>query len=330
MKPFTYTRAGSVSEAVQARGSSTDSTFIGGGTNLLDLMKMGVERPSHLIDIHRVPLNQIEEHEGGLRIGALATNTDAANHRLIRERYPVLSQAILGGATQQLRNKATMGGNLLQRTRCYYFYDPSFAECNKRQPGSGCAAIEGFNRIHGILGTSTSCIATHPSDMAVALMALDASVQITGAQGARQIALRNFYRLPGDTPHIENVLERGEMITAIDLPALPYGKRSTYLKTRDRNSYAFALVSVAAVLDYSDGVIRKSHIAMGGVAHMPWRAEQAEKFLEGKKLDEETLHAAAESELKPAKGYSNNAFKIELAKRCIVRAVSTAAGISVA
>ncbi len=328
MKPFTYTRANSVDDAVKAIGQAPDSRFIGGGTNLLDLMKMAVDRPSHLVDIHRIELAQIEEHNGGVRIGALASNTDAANHRLIRERYPVLSQALLAGATQQLRNKATMGGNLLQRTRCYYFYDPSYEECNKRKPGSGCAAIQGYNRIHGILGTSPACIATHPSDMAVALMALDATVQVTGPKGSRQIAIQEFHRLPGDTPNIETNLQPGEMITAIDLPALPYGRRSTYLKVRDRNSYAFALVSVAVVLEYVDGTIQKSHIALGGVAHKPWRAEQAEKKLAGKKLEPELLRAAAEAELKDAKGYTDNAFKIELAKRSIVRAVTTAAGMS--
>ena len=328
MKPFSYQRVTSVNEAIEAIGQAPESRLIGGGTNLLDLMKMGVETPSHLIDIHRVGLTQIEEHEGGVRIGALATNTQAANHRLIRERYPVLSQAMLSGATQQLRNKATMGGNLLQRTRCYYFYDPSYEECNKRKPGSGCAAITGYNRVHGILGTSPPCIATHPSDMAVALMALDAKVQVAGPKGTRSIAIQEFHRLPGDTPEVETNLAHGEMITAIDLPALPYGKHSTYLKVRDRNSYAFALVSVAVVLDFSDGVIQKSHIALGGVAHKPWRAEQAEKRLAGKKLEPELLRAAAEAELRDAKGYTNNAFKIELAKRSIVRAVTTAAGMA--
>ncbi len=328
MKPFAYTRATTVDDAIKALGQSSDSRFIGGGTNLLDLMKMGVERPSQLVDIHRVPLTNIEEHAGGVRIGALATNTEAANHPLIRERYPVLSEAMLSGATQQLRNKATMGGNLLQRTRCYYFYDPSYEECNKRKPGSGCAAIQGYNRIHGILGTSESCIATHPSDMAIALMALDAKVQVTGPKGSREIPIQEFHRLPGNTPQIETNLQAGEMITAIDLPPMPYGKRATYLKVRDRNSYAFALVSVAVVLDQRDGTIQKSHIALGGVAHKPWRAEQAEKMLQGKRLEPELLRAAAEAELKSAKGYTDNAFKIELARRSIVRAVNTASSLS--
>jgi xanthine dehydrogenase YagS FAD-binding subunit len=330
MKPFTYTRATYVNEAVQVFAQYPDSRFIGGGTNLLDLMKMGVERPSHLVDISRLPLTQIEEYQGGVRLGALARNTDTANHPLVRSQYPVLSQAILSGASQQLRNAATNGGNLLQRTRCYYFYDPSYESCNKRVPGSGCAAIEGYNRIHAILGASKSCIATHPSDMCIALAALDAKVQVTGPKGERSIPFLEFHRLPGDTPQHETNLQTGELITAIDVPALPYAKRSYYLKTRDRNSYAFALVSVAVVLDLDEaGVIRHAHLAMGGVAHKPWRAEKAEKALVGKKPEPEMLRAAAEAELKPAKGYQENAFKIELAKRCIVRAVTTAATMQV-
>ena len=330
MKPFTYTRATGADEAVKAFAQNADTRFIGGGTNLLDLMKMGVERPSHLVDITRLPLTQIEEHGGGVRLGALARNTDTANHPLVRSQYPVLSQAILAGASQQLRNAATNGGNLLQRTRCYYFYDPSYESCNKRVPGSGCAAIEGYNRIHAILGASNACIATHPSDMCIALAALDAQVQVTGPKGARTIPLLEFHRLPGDTPQHETNLQSGELITAIDLPALPYAKRSYYLKVRDRNSYAFALVSVAVVLDVDEGgTIRRAHLAMGGVAHKPWRAEKAEKALLGKKPEPEALRAAAEAELKGAKGYKDNAFKIELAKRSIVRAVTTAAAMQV-
>lgn len=331
MKPFTYTRAASVDDAVMAFAQNDQARFVGGGTNLLDLMKMGVERPSHLIDINRLPLADISEHQGGVRMGALARNSDAANHELIRTRYPVLSQAILAGASQQLRNMATMGGNLLQRTRCYYFYDPTYKECNKRSPGSGCAAIEGYNRIHAILGASKSCIATHPSDMCVALTALDATVQVTGPKGSRSIPMNEFHRLPGNTPQHETNLAPGELITAIDVPALPFAKRSFYLKTRDRNSYAFALVSVAVVLDMDGGgAIRRAHIALGGVAHKPWRAEKAEKLLTGKKPESNVLRSAAEAELKDAKGYGENSFKVELARRCIVRAVSTAASMSVA
>ncbi|MFL6449548.1 MAG: FAD binding domain-containing protein [Bryobacteraceae bacterium] len=329
MRPFTYTRAASVDDAVKAFGTNPDTRYVGGGTNLLDLMKMGVERPAHLVDINRLPLTEITEHEGGVRMGALARNTDAANHELIRTRYPVLSQAILAGASQQLRNMATMGGNLLQRTRCYYFYDPSYGECNKRTPGSGCAAIEGVNRIHAILGANNSCIATHPSDMCIALAALDAKVQVTGPKGSRAIPMAEFHRLPGDTPQHETNLLPGELITAIDVPALDYAKRSYYLKVRDRQSYAFALVSVAVALDVEEtGTIRRAHIALGGVAHKPWRAERAEKALAGKKPDANVLRSAAEAELKDAKGYGGNDFKIELARRCIVRAVGTAAAMS--
>lgn len=326
MKAFAYTRAASVADAITAYSSSADCRFIGGGTNLLDLMKMGVERPSHLIDISRVPLNTIEERNGGLRIGAMVTNSDAANHPLVRAHYPVLSTAILSGASQQLRNMATMGGNLLQRTRCYYFYDPTYKDCNKREPGSGCSARTGLNRIHAILGSSEECIAVHPSDMCVALAALNATVQVQAAAGSRGIPLTQFHRLPGITPHIDTNLRPGEIITAIDLPALPEGTRSHYLKVRDRNSYAFALVSVAAVLDISsDNTVHGAQIALGGVAHKPWRATEAERMLIGHKLDEARIKAAAAQELKAAKPYRGNTFKVELAKRAIVRAVMTAA-----
>ncbi len=334
MRPFTYTRAQTVDDAIHAYGEGSygqgpDVRFIGGGTNLLDLMKMGVERPAHLVDVNRLPLTNIEEYQGGVRIGALVTNTDAANHALIRSRYPVLSEAILAGASPQLRNKATMGGNLLQRTRCYYFYDPSYRECNKRVPGSGCAAKDGYNRIHAILGASEECIATHPSDMCVALVALEAVVQVKGPKGARSIPMAEFHRLPGDTPQIDTNLQPGELITAIDLPAMPYAKRSTYLKVRDRNSYAFALVSVAAVLDMDEGgSVRGARIALGGVAHKPWRALRTEKALTGKKPAEAALRAAAEAELHDAKPYHDNAFKVELARRSIVRAVTTAVNLA--
>lgn len=329
MRPFSYTRANTVDEAIKAFAHTPEVCFLGGGTNLLDLMKMGVERPAHLIDINRLPLASIEEHEGGIRIGAMMTNTDAANHPLVRTRYPVLSEALLAGASPQLRNKATMGGNLLQRTRCYYFYDPSYRECNKRVPGSGCAAKTGYNRIHAILGASEQCIATHPSDLCVALLALDAVVQVKGANGDRSIAFADFHRLPGQTPQRDTNLDPGELITAIEIPAIPYARRSTYLKVRDRNSYAFALVSVAAVVDLdSAGAIRRSHIALGGVAHKPWRATKAEQALAGKKPDPATLRRAAEAELEGAKPYHDNAFKVELARRSIVRAVSSAVNLA--
>jgi xanthine dehydrogenase YagS FAD-binding subunit len=324
MRPFTYTSAQTIEEAIHA--AAPEARFIGGGTNLLDLMKMGVERPAHLVDIHRLPLNTIEEHESGVRIGAMVSNSDAANHPLIRARYPVLSQAILAGASQQLRNMATCGGNLLQRTRCSYFYDPSYRECNKRAPGTGCAAKQGVNRMHAILGASEECIAVHPSDMCVALAALEVVVQVKGPGGDRSIAMTEFHRLPGTTPNIDTSLRAGELITAIDIPSLPAAKRSTYLKVRDRNSYAFALVSVAAIIDTDGGVVREARIALGGVAHKPWRATKAERALQGKKLDQATLRAAAEEELAGAKPYHDNFFKVELAKRCIVRAAMTAAG----
>lgn len=329
MRPFTYSSAKSIDEAIQAYGQVPDVRFIGGGTNLLDLMKMGVEHPAHLVDINRLPLTTIEEHEGGVRIGALVSNTDAAGHQLIRSHYPVLSEAILAGASPQLRNMATMGGNLLQRTRCYYFYDPSYRECNKRNPGSGCAARQGYNRIHAILGASDQCIAVHPSDMCVALAALDAVVQVKGPKGARSIPMAEFHRLPGNTPQIDTNLHPGELITAIDLPPIPYARRSTYLKVRDRNSYAFALVSVAALVDLdSNGTIREARIALGGVAHKPWRAAKAEHALIGKKPEAAPIRAAADAELRSAKPYHDNAFKVELARRSIVRAVTTAASVA--
>ncbi len=329
MRPFEYSAPKNVDDATRAIGDGQSARFIGGGTNLLDLMKMGVEQPTHLVDINGLPLTGIAEHEGGIRLGALSTNTEVANHPLVRSRYPVLSQAILLGASQQLRNMATTGGNPLQRTRCYYFYDPAYSECNKRHPGSGCAAISGYNRIHAILGASSECIATHPSDMCVALSALDAVVQVQGPKGARSIAMTEFHRLPGNTPQLDTNLQPGELITAIDLPPLPYAKRSHYLKVRDRNSYAFALVSVAAVVDLDEsGMMREVRLALGGVAHKPWRATKAEHALRGKKPEPATLRAAAEQELHDAKGYEHNSFKIELAKRCIVRAVTTAVSAS--
>jgi xanthine dehydrogenase YagS FAD-binding subunit len=321
MKPFAYLRATETSTAIEAASSQTK--FIAGGTNLLDLMKEGVEQPDRLIDITRIQLAQIQSTSNGVRIGALAKNSDTANHPLIRTRYPLLSQALLAGASPQLRNMASVGGNLLQRTRCYYFYDTS-APCNKRQPGSGCAAIEGYNRIHAILGTSDQCIATHPSDMCVALAALDAVVQVSGAKGDRAIPFSEFHRLPGDTPQIETVLQPGELITAVDLPNSPFAEQSHYLKVRDRTSYAFAVVSVASALDINNGTIRNARMALGGVAHKPWRSVEAEKILVGAKPNEQTFQAAAAATLRGAKGYKHNAFKVELAKRAIVRSLTIA------
>ena len=322
MKPFAYLRVNEPSTAIQA-ATNNQTKFIAGGTNLLDLMQEGIEQPDRLVDITRIKLSQIESITNGVRIGALAKNSDTANHPLIRTRYPLLSQALLAGASPQLRNMASVGGNLLQRTRCYYFTNTTMP-CNKRQPGSGCAAIEGYNRIHAVLGTSESCIATHPSDMCVALAALDAVVRVSSANGERTIPFAEFHRLPGDTPQIETTLQPGELITAVDLPDSPFADRSHYLKVRDRTSYAFAIVSVASALDINNGMIRNARVALGGVAHKPWRAVEAEKILVGAKLNEQTFRAAADAALRGAKGYKDNAFKVELAKRSIIRSLTIA------
>jgi xanthine dehydrogenase YagS FAD-binding subunit len=331
MNPFTYSRVADPDDALTSIASKPHTKFLGGGTNLIDLMRMGVERPDALIDINRLPLAQIEElPEGkGVRIGAMVRNSDLADHSLIKTRYPVLSEALLSGASPQLRNMATVGGNLLQRTRCYYFYDPAFPACNKRKPGSGCGAIDGYNRIHAILGQSDQCIATHPSDMCVALAALDAVVRARGPKGEREIQFAAFHRLPGNMPNIDTNLQPEELITAVDLPAIPFATRSHYLKVRDRASYAFALVSVAAILDLDQSKkIKSARVALGGVAHKPWRASKAEQELMGKNTDEKTFRAAAEAELATAKGYKYNNFKIELAKRAIVRALSVVASMT--
>ncbi len=313
MKSFDYARAGSVAEATQAGGR-----FIGGGTNLLDLMKLQVETPGKLVDISRLDLNTIDEREdGGLTIGALVPNSDLAADPRVIAKYEVLSRALLAGASGQLRNKATTGGNLLQRTRCYYFYDTA-AGCNKREPGSGCEAIGGFNRIHAILGTSDKCIATHPGDMPVAMRALDAVIVTQKPDGdKRRVPIGDFYRLPGDTPQIENVLEAGELITHVELPAPPPG-RQVYRKVRDRASYAFALFSVAAVVHVEDGVIAYAALAFGGVAHMPWRNPQVEAALVGKTPSDKAFAAAADALLDGAKGFGSNDFKIPLARRTLI------------
>jgi xanthine dehydrogenase YagS FAD-binding subunit len=330
MRPFRYTRATDIPGAVSA-AQAPETKFLGGGTNLVDLMKTGTERPAHLVDITRLPLAAIDERsDGGVRIGATARNTDAANHPLVRQRYPVLSQALLAGASTQLRNMATMGGNLLQRTRCPYFYDPTYDECNKRAPGSGCAARVGYTRMHAILGASDGCIATHPSDMAVALAALEAVVHVIGPGGQRAMALADFYRLPGDTPELDTNLQHGELITAIDVPASPFARRSLYLKVRDRASYAFALVSVAAVLDVdAGGTIRAARLALGGVAPAPWRVLEAERRLVGQRAGEAAYRVSAESLLHGARAYRDNAFKVELARRTIVRALATTAALTI-
>src|SRR5438477_7186892 len=292
MNPFTYSRAEDASQAVTAGSGKSQSKFLGGGTNLIDLMKMGVETPDSLIDINPLPLAQIEELPDGkgLRIGAVVRNSDLAEHDLIKTRYRVLSEALLSGASPQLRNMASVGGNLLQRTRCYYFYDPAFPACNKRKPGSGCGALGGYNRIHAILGQSEQCIATNPSDMCVALAALDAIVRVRGPKGEREIKFDDFHRLPGNTPERDTNLEHDELIEYVDLPSMPFATRSHYLKVRDRASYAFALVSVAAALDLdSSKKIKRARIALGGVAHKPWRANAAEKKLLGQAADEKTF-----------------------------------------
>ncbi|MEO8598082.1 MAG: xanthine dehydrogenase family protein subunit M [Candidatus Solibacter sp.] len=317
MKNCTYSRAATAPEAISLIATHSQAKFLGGGTNLIDLMRENIEQPDALIDVTRLGLSGIEETaEGGVRIGAEVRNTAVANHPLVRQRYPVLSQAILFGASGQIRNMATVGGNLMQRTRCYYFYDQA-SRCNKRDPGSGCDAIEGFNRIHAILGTSEHCIATHPSDMCVALAALGATIYVDGADGPRAIPFDDFHKLPADTPHIETALRPGELITAVELAPLPFASRSLYRKVRDRASYAFALVSVAAALEIEGGRIGNARLALGGVAPKPWRAFEAERVLAGAEANQESFLRAAEAELAGASGYRDNRFKIELAKRTI-------------
>jgi xanthine dehydrogenase YagS FAD-binding subunit len=327
MEAISYERAANVSSAIQS-AREPGVMFIGGGTNLLDLMKGGVAKPRKLVDITHIDgLGAIAElPDGGLRIGALVRNSDAANHTWIRERYPLLSEAFLAGASAQLRNMATVGGNLMQRTRCYYFYDTGFAQCNKRMPGSGCAAIEGNSRIHAILGASSQCIATNPSDMSVALAALDAAVRVSGPNGERVIPFAEFHRLPGDHPEVDTTLQPGELITSVDLPPPLFAAHSSYLKVRDRASYAFALVSVAAALQMDGDTIRTAHIALGGVAHKPWRATATEQALTGQPLSRDNVQKAAALAVQDAKSYRDNGFKIELAQRAIVRAVQTAGG----
>ncbi len=328
MNAFQYVRATDRQSAIDAAMSpAAPARFLAGGTNLIDLMREGVEQPRLLIDITRLPLAVIEERpDGGVRVGAMVRNSHLASHPVIREQFPLLSYAVLNGASAQLRNMATTGGNLMQRTRCYYFYDTT-AHCNKREPGRGCDALDGFNRMHAILGASSQCIATHPSDMCVALAALDATVNIEGPMGARVVPFADFHRLPGETPDIDHNLQRGELITSVDLPASSAGLSSIYRKVRDRASYAFALVSVGAALRIADGKIRDVRLALGGVAHKPWRAVVAERTLLGAVPTREAFARAADAELEPAVPQAHNAFKIALAKRTIVAALSELAGI---
>ena len=323
MNPFRYSKPDTLRAAVEL--SSAHSRFIAGGTNLLDLMKENLTRPEHLIDITGLPLADLSETpSGGVMIGALVSNADLAWHPWIERRYPLLSQAILAGASPQLRNMASTGGNLLQRTRCYYFYDAS-VPCNKRRPGSGCPARSGLNRIHAILGASEQCVATHPSDMCVALAALDAVVHVLGRGGPRTIEFADFHRLPGDAPDRDNQLADDELITYIELPPAGFAEHSHYLKIRDRASYAFALVSVAAALELDGPVIRQARLALGGVAHKPWRDRAVESWLAGQAVSRETFTAAADALLQDAEALAHNGFKVKLARRAIVRALSEAA-----
>ncbi|MFC0204576.1 FAD binding domain-containing protein [Novosphingobium soli] len=325
MNPFRYDRAADAADAVR-RGGAEGARYLGGGTNLVDLMRETIERPAALVDVTGLSAAIEEQPDGGLRIGAAARNTAVAEHPLVRRRYPVLTRAIVAGASAQIRNMATTGGNLLQRTRCTYFYDDAASRCNKRRPGQGCDAREGFNRDHAILGASPACVAVHPSDMCVALAALDAQVHLRSGAGERTLPLVDFHRLPGDRPDIETMLEPGELITAIALPPLPPAARSTYRKVRDRSSYAFALVSVAAVLEVEDGRIRDVRLALGGVAHKPWRAHAAEEMLREGPATAQAFAAAAEAELAAAEGLKDNGFKIELARRTIAAVLTELAG----
>ena len=325
MRAFDYVRVTRIEDAVTALAAQ-DARCLAGGTNLLDLMKGYVEQPTRLVDITRLPLDRIEPTaEGGLRIGALVRNSDLANDRQVRRRYPLLAQALVSGASPQLRNMATVGGNLLQRTRCHYFTDVGFPSCNKRRPGSGCGALDGSNRIHAIFGTSEQCIATHPSDMCVALAALDAAVEARSAAGTRTIAFADFHRLPGSTPERDTELRQGELITAVTLPPSAFSAHSWYLKVRDRASYEFALVSAAVGLDLNDGVVRDARIVLGGVAHKPWRAQAAEQALIGHAVDDAAMAAAAAAATRGAHAYRDNAFKVTLAQRTVARAVREAA-----
>jgi len=325
MNNFGYARAADVVDAIRQIAADPAASFIAGGTNLIDLIKENVARPSRLIDITHLPLKTVEPtQDGGLRIGALVPNSDLAYHPQIAARYPLLASAILAGASAQLRNMASAAGNLLQRTRCLYFYDTA-TPCNKREPGSGCSAIGGINRMHAILGMSEHCIATHPSDMCVALAALDARVRATGSDDERSIAFADFHRLPGDTAHIDSNLRHDEIIIAIELPPKGFAKNYTYLKVRDRLSYAFALVSVAVGLDLEANKIKEARLALGGVAHKPWRNTAAEAQLRGARATRENFGRAADAVLRDARGFGHNGFKIELARRVIVRALTQAA-----
>ena len=325
MNPFSYARASDASDAIRL-GEIDRAKYLGGGTNLVDLLRETIEQPSALVDVTGLSATIEELQDGSLLIGAAARNVALAEHRAVRARYPVLARAILAGASPQIRNMATVGGNILQRTRCTYFYDADGSRCNKRSPGQGCNALDGFNRSHAILGASPACVATHPSDMCVALAVLDATVHLQGAQGTRSLQLTELHRLPGGHPERETELKLGELITAVELPALPSAARSTYRKVRDRASYAFALVSVAAVLELEGGKVKDVRLALGGVAHKPWRARKAEDALRGLPATAETFRAAADAELSDAAPLRDNGFKVELAKRTMTAVLGDLAG----
>jgi xanthine dehydrogenase YagS FAD-binding subunit len=325
MNSFSYARAVDVADAIR-QGGADDAKYLGGGTNLVDLMRETIERPSALVDVTGLSSAITEREDGSVLIGAAARNTAVAEHSSIRNRYPLLARAILAGASGQIRNMATVGGNLLQRTRCPYFYDDDGSRCNKRDPGQGCDAIDGFNRIHAILGASASCVATHPSDMCVALAALDAQVHVRGFQGERTIAFAELHCLPGDHPEIETTLRPGELITSVELPPTSFARRSAYRKVRDRASYAFALISVAAAIELDGGLVKEVRLALGGVAHKPWRASKLEAALKGQPATEQNFLAAANAELADAQPLTHNGFKIELARRTIVAVLAELAG----
>ena len=325
MHPFDFTRATDLGGAIAA-GSRPAAKFVAGGTNLIDLMKSEVERPAHLVDINSLSLAAVERVKGGIRIGALARMNDVALNPLVRQGFPVISQALLASASPQLRNMASIGGNLMQRTRCTYFRELTFAPCNKRNPGSGCAAMEGENRMHAVLGTSSSCIATHPSDLAVALSALDAVITLRGRDGERRVAAADFHLLPGSTPHIEHELHHGEMITSVFVPEAVHARHSSYLKVRDRSEFEFALASVAVGIEIDGGTIRAARIALGGVGTKPWRSREAERVLTGKSPTDATFREAADAALAGAVPHEQNRFKIELAKRTLVRSLADLIG----
>jgi xanthine dehydrogenase YagS FAD-binding subunit len=326
MRPLTYERATDPAAAVALVAGNPRAAYLAGGTNVVDHLKLGVAAPDVLVDVSRLPLDDIEALEdGGLRVGAAVRNSDLAAHPVVRRSYPVLAQALLAGASGQIRNAATTAGNLLQRTRCVYFQDVT-TPCNKRDPGSGCSALEGFSRSHAVLGASDRCVATHPSDLAVALAALDATVVVLGPAGERRVPMAELHRLPGDEPERDTTLQHGDLVTAVEVPALPFARRSAYRKVRDRASYAFALVSVAAALDVEDGTVRDVRLALGGVAHKPWRASVAEERLRGGPATEEAFRAAATAELEAARPLPGNGFKVPLARSTITATLRALTG----